>query len=289
MHRQWESGEIMEARQEIHRSEPSVSVIMAVYNQKKEILEQAIVSVLNQTYTDFELIICDDASTNGIQSYLQEIAEKDSRIHLILNKENRKAAYARDCCIRAARGRYIVVMDDDDISTKNRIQKLYDFLEQHMEYDFAGSKGEFFEEKVGDDGECYWYCAEPQAKDFLFSLPYVHASIMFRKEALQSVNGYSIARYANRVEDYDMLLRLYAKGKRGANLPEVLYYIRRDANQYKRRKYRYRFHETYIKFRGFSANHLMPKGFVYAIKPLIVGLIPIRFMKRIQKRYYKKR
>ena len=278
----------MEAQHKKYGSNPMISVIMAVYNQKKEILDQAVESILNQTYTNFEFIICNDASTNGIQVHLQELAKKDQRIHLILNKENRKAAYARDCCIKEACGRYIVIMDDDDISTPNRLEVLYHFMEEHFEYDFVGSKGEFFEKTIGDDGEKYWYCAEPEASDFLFSLPYVHASIMFRREALQSVKGYSLARYVNRVEDYDMLLRLYAKGKRGKNLPDVLYYIRRDANQYKRRKYRYRFNETYVKFCGFSANHLMPKGFIYAIKPLVVGLIPIRFMKRIQKWYYRK-
>ncbi|MGN0482368.1 MAG: glycosyltransferase family 2 protein [Lachnospiraceae bacterium] len=270
-------------------SKPEVTVIMAVYNQEKEILDQAVDSILNQTFSNLELIICDDASTNGIQNHLKELEKKDPRIRLILNTQNRKAAYARNCCIREARGRYIAVMDDDDISAENRIQMLYDFLEAHSEYAFAGSKGEFFIQQVGDDGECYWYCEKPQPKDFLFSLPFVHASIMFRREALQSVRGYNAARYANRVEDYDMLLRLYAKGRRGKNLPEVLYYIRRDEKQYKRRKYRYRFHETYIKLRGFSENHLMPKGILYAMKPLIVGLIPIGLMKKIQKKYYGKK
>lgn len=134
----------------------------------------------------------------------------------------------------------------------------------------------------------YWYCARPKAEDFLFSLPFVHASVMFRKEALEQVCGYDNSWYAVRVEDYDLLLRLYVTGLYGANLEEVLYYIRRDKEQYRRRKYRYRFHEVYIKFRGFQALGLMPEGILYAIKPLFVGLIPVCFLTVMQQYYYKK-
>lgn len=266
---------------------PEVSVIMAVYNvSDKKILEEAIDSILQQNFTDFELIICDDGSTNDTWNVLQKIARKDERIHIIHNAENRKAGYARNTCIQAAKGRYIMVMDADDISIEDRIERLYAFLEEHGEYDFVGSKGEFFVEKIGDDGEYYWYEEKPQPKDFLFSLPFVHASIMFRKAALEQVGGYDISPKVIRAEDYDLLLRLYGEGMRGYNLKQVLYYIRRDENQYKRRKYRYRFHEAYIKYRGFKKLGLMPKGMLYVIKPLIVGLIPIRLMKVVQKKYY---
>ncbi|MBO5372850.1 MAG: glycosyltransferase family 2 protein [Lachnospiraceae bacterium] len=266
---------------------PEVSVIMAVYNvSDKKILEEAIDSILQQTFDDFELVICDDGSVNDTWNILQELATKDIRIKIIHNEENCKAGYARNTCIQAATGRYILVMDADDISAPKRIEKLYNFLEEHQEYDFVGSKGEFFVEKIGDDGELYWYEKAPQPKDFLFSLPFVHASIMFRKEALDMVSGYNTAKKVIRAEDYDLLLRLYGEGMKGYNLADVLYYIRRDESQYKRRKYRYRFHEAYIKYRGFKKLGLMPKGIIYVVKPLIVGLIPIRLMKVIQKRYY---
>lgn len=267
---------------------PEISVIMAVYNMAEgNILHEAVDSILKQTYQDFEFIICDDASTDRTWEILQEIAQKDSRIITIHNEENRKAGYARNTCIKQARGRYIMIMDDDDISAPERISHLHSFLEEHPAYAFAGSKGRFFIHQVGDDEENYWYCQEPKPEDFLFSLPFVHASIMFRREALERVGGYDCSRRVVRAEDYDMLLRIYGEGMRGYNLDEVLYYIRRDADQYKRRKYRYRFHEAYIKFRGYKKLGLMPGGIIYVIKPLIVGLIPIRFMKVIQKKYYR--
>ena len=80
--------------------------------------------------------------------------------------------------------------------------------------DFVGCRGKFFVHRPGDDRELYWYCAKPEAEDFLFSLPYVHASMLFRREALQQVKGYDSSKRAVRAEDYDLLLRLYAAGMR---------------------------------------------------------------------------
>lgn len=91
------------------------------------------------------------------------------------------------------------------------------------------------------------------------------------------------------MEDYDMLLRLYANGCYGSNVEDILYYIRRDDNQYKRRKYRYRWNEAKMKYQGFSSLGLMPKGMIYVIKPLIVGLIPWRVSAILQKKYYRKK
>jgi len=268
---------------------PDISVIMPVYNTPKKQVEAAVASILVQTYTDWELIICDDGSDTYTQKVLQRIAVKDPRIHLLRSGKNRRAGYARNQCIRESRGRYIAVMDADDLSCPDRLKIQRQYLEQHKEVDFVGCRGKFFVHRPGDDRELYWYCAKPEAEDFLFSLPYVHASMLFRREALQQVKGYDSSKRAVRAEDYDLLLRLYAAGMRGVNLPKVLYYIRRDEEQYRRRKYRFRFHEAYVKCRGFYKLGLMPLGIVYAAKPLLVGLIPVNCTKILQKYYYKHR
>jgi len=266
---------------------PKISVIMSVYNlASEEILGQSVGSVLNQTFQDFEFVICDDGSTDGTWNLLQKYARQDSRIVLIHNEENRKAGYARNCCMKMARGRYIAIMDSDDIAHRERLTKQAEYLDAYQEYAFVGTKGEYFVETIGDDGERYQFCESPKPEDFLFSLPFVHASIMIRREVLERVNGYDVSAKVVRAEDYDMLLRVYGSGYRGRNLPEVLYYIRRDDGQYKRRKYRYRFHEAYIRYRGFKALELMPKAILYVIKPLIVGLIPVPLAKVMQKKYY---
>ena len=264
-----------------------VSVIMAVYNAGDgEALCQAVSSVLRQEYGDFELVICDDGSTDDTWEILEQIAASSDKVHIIHNQENRKAGYARNTALKAATGEFIAIMDADDLIREERLARQAEFLEQNPEYGFVGCRGEFFVERPGDDGECYWFCAEPKPENFLFSLPFVHASVMFRREVLTAVGGYDCSKKAVRAEDFDMLLRIYGAGYRGANLDEVLYYIRRDEQQYRRRKYRYRFHEAYIKYRGYKNLGLMPQAFPYVVKPLIVGLIPMGLMKKIQKKYY---
>ncbi len=264
-----------------------VSVIMAVYNAGDgKALRQAVSSVLSQDYDNFEIVICDDGSTDHTWEVLEQIAASSDKVRIIHNSENRKAGYARNTAFRAATGEYIAVMDADDLIRQDRLFRQAEFLEQHLEYGFVGCRGEFFVERPGDDGECYWFCEKPKPEDFLFSLPFVHASIMFRREVLEAVGGYDCSKRVVRAEDFDLLLRIYGAGYRGANLNEVLYDIRRDEEQYKRRKYRYRFHEAYIKYRGYKNLGLMPRAFPFVVKPLIVGLIPIGLMKKIQKRYY---
>ncbi|MGY3662868.1 MAG: glycosyltransferase [Roseburia sp. 1XD42-69] len=264
-----------------------ISVIMSTYNEGDGTqLKQAVDSILQQTFGEFEFIICDDGSTDNTWKVLKKMQALDQRIKIIHNRENKKAGFARNTAIQQAHGEYIAIMDSDDIAHKERLKKQAEYLDKHQQYAFLGTQGEFFVDAVGDDGECYMFIESPEPKDFLFNLPFVHASIMIRREVLQQVRGYDCSKKVVRAEDYDLLLRIYGEGYRGRNLPEVLYYIRRNEKQYKRRKYRYRFHEAYIKYRGFKKLKLMPKGILYVIKPLIVGLIPIPLMKVIQKKYY---
>lgn len=264
-----------------------VSVIMAVYNNyNNEILIEAIESILNQTYKNIELIICDDCSVDNTYEILDIISKKDSRIKLLRNHINQKAGGARNRCIEVSTGEYIAIMDSDDISNPNRIRKQVDFLNNNMQYGFVGTKGiqfnGFKENVIGE----YWFCEKPEKKDFLITLPFVHASLMFRRNVIKEVGGYSEKKNAERSEDYDMLLRMYEKKFRGFNINEELYFIREDDNAIKRRKYKYRFNESYVKFKGFNGLGLMPKGFIYAIKPIVVGLIPNKILYIIKNKYY---
>lgn len=262
-----------------------ISVIMAVYNIRDiSILQLAVNSILNQSYPHFELVICDDGSTNGTYEALQSMAAKDNRILLLRNTVNRKAGHARNRCIEKASGKFIAIMDADDYSASSRLEEQRTFLLENSEYAFVGSRGQYFFEAIGDMQEEYWYKSAPIAKDFLFTLPFVHASIMFRKETLQKIHGYCESAAVARSEDYDMLMRLYRFGYLGANIPSILYYIRQDEATYRRRKYRYRMNECFVKWRGFKALGLMPAGALYAIKPLLVGLVPIQLLKKIKKR-----
>ena len=265
-----------------------ISVIMAVYNAGNiDVLKLAVESILKQTYTNFELIICDDCSTDGTFEILKKFAYKDNRIILIKNEVNLKAGGTRNRCLKIAKGKFIAIMDSDDYSSPDRLEREHEFLLKNNEYAFVGSMGQYFCHFPGDMVKNYWYCARPKKQDFLMTLPFVHASLMFRKEALQKVKGYRTLKKVIRSEDYDMLMRLYIENYVGANIDKVLYYIRQDDSTYKRRKYRYRLCECFVKWKGFTDMGLMPKGILYAIKPLVVGLIPVKILNWLREEYYK--
>lgn len=264
-----------------------ISVIMAVYKLDDILyLDEAIMSILEQTICDLELIICADGSDDQVLSRLSDWTNVDQRIIVIRNEYNKGPAVARNAAVRISKGSYIAIMDADDISAPLRLVKQVSFLKQHPEYAFVGSKGMFFANQIGDRKDTYWFVSRPEPSDFLMTLPFVHASIMFRREAFLSIDGYDESVWVWRSEDYDLLMRLYSCGFKGANLEDVLYYIRFNVGTLKRRKYRYRFNESIVKLKGFTNLKLMPLGFFYAIKPLIVGLVPIKLLNQFKKIYY---
>lgn len=265
-----------------------VSVVMAVYNAaNRAVLDAAIDSIVNQTMSEWELLIGDDGSTNDTPQWLENWRLREPRIRVFHLEHNRGAASARNRCIQEARGQYIAIMDADDISAPNRLKRQMAFLEQNRQYDFVGLKGQMFEHELGDMDKEYWFCPAPQSGDFRMTLPFVHASLMFRREAICAVNGYKERKWVLRSEDYDMLMRMYADGMRGANVEDEVYFIREDAQTFKRRKYRYRITEMLVKLVGFTQMGLMPAGLIYALKPLAVGLMPVKAIEYIKRRYYR--
>ena len=265
-----------------------VSVVMAVYNAgRRDVLDAAIGSIVHQTMTDWELLICDDASTDDTSAWLAQWAQRDPRIRVVRNDVNGHAAKARNRCIAMAQGRYVAIMDADDICSENRLEAQAAFLDTHESVDFVGLKGCMFTCEPGDSDKTYWYCEAPQPKDFLMTLPFVHASLMFRREALERAGGYVEGRKAVRSEDYAMLMRMYALGMRGVNMDAAVYHIREDAGTYRRRKYRYRIAECRVKFKGFTQMGLMPAALPFAVKPLLIGLLPVGLVEKIKKKVYK--
>jgi glycosyltransferase involved in cell wall biosynthesis len=115
------------------RINPQISVIMAVYNGEKYLAE-AIESILNQTFKEFEFIIIDDGSKDNSLNIIKRYAKKDSRIIIIKNEKNMKLAWSLNKGLKIARGKYIARMDSDDISLTDRLEKQYYFLEKKEIY-----------------------------------------------------------------------------------------------------------------------------------------------------------
>ena len=264
---------------------PNVSVIMGVYNpnSKEEIL-RAVNSILDQTYTDFEFIICDDGSNAVTKRWLADIAQLDSRIKLIENTVNQGLAATLNHCIMVSEGIYIARQDADDYSDRTRFEKQLRFLSDHPEYSFVGSNVYYFSD-AGVWGE-FRYPAYPKSNDFMWMSPFSHGSLIFRKEVLMKNNLYRVARETMRCEDYDLFMRIYLNGDKAANLQENLYYYCEDENTIKRRKFTDRLIEVKVRARYFDKLGLYPEGIIYLLKPVIVGLITIRLLNRMKDLFY---
>ena len=260
----------------------TISVIMGVYNiEHLWVFDQAINSILNQTMSDFEFIICDDGSTDQTYEKLLDYQQRDKRVHLLRNQTNKGLAHSLNRCLKLAHGIYIARQDADDISRQDRFEKQLDFLNDHQEISFVGSNVSLYD-KSGIWGQ-RTSPEYPKKTDFLFSAPFVHGSLMFRKETLQSFNGYRVSKETLRAEDYELEMRMYSAGIKGANLQVNLYQFLEDKNTQSRRKYKFRMDEAKVRYQGFKAMGLMPQSMPYVIKPLIVGLLPAPIMEAIHR------
>lgn len=267
---------------------PNLSVLMGIYNEKKkEQVEMAILSILNQSYRDFEFIICDDGSPEEFFLWLQQYCRTDERIHLLRNEKNEGLSKALNRCLTEACGKYIARMDADDVSLPNRFEKQITFLETHPEYALAGCAVSLIDEG-GVWGERV-PAEKPQKTDFLWTSPFVHPSIMMKKSVLQHLNGYTTEDYAERTEDYDLFMRLYAAGKAGYNLQEKLLLYREDRNAFTKRKYRYRINEAKVRYIGFGQLGIRKGNFKYIVKPLVIGLLPGFVVQKFHRKQFGKK
>ena len=265
---------------------PNVSIIMGVYNCKNyNLLRKSVESILQQTYKDYEFIICNDGSTNNTLEELKKIAQSDSRIKIISYEKNRGLNHALNECLAVSQGKYIARQDDDDVSKPERLKKQVQFLDENREYAIVGTCADVFDNN-GIWGE-YTVPEKPQKGDFLWNSPFMHPTTMMRKAELLSVGGYREAKETRRCEDYDLFMNLYAKGYRGYNIQEKLYYYRivRDEKN-KHRPMKYRVDEMIVRFRGYKNMRMLLRGMPYVFKPVIIGLIPQSILKQIKQSRY---
>lgn len=123
-----------------------ISVIMSVYNTKEVWLREAIVSILNQTYTDFEFIIVLDCPTDDSRSVVYEYAKSDDRIRIIENEKNMGLTANLNKAVLLAQGKYIARMDSDDIARPERLAIQLKYMESNLDVAVVGSKASAFSE-----------------------------------------------------------------------------------------------------------------------------------------------
>lgn len=209
---------------------PAISVAMSVYNGER-FLAQAVQSILDQTFADFEFLILDDGSTDATPSILGEYAAKDPRLRPII-RENRGLVASLNELLRAARAPIIARMDADDISKPQRLAKQIAFLDANPEYGVVGC----WSEDIGEHGESLTRAGEDHPLTHEGILAAIqsggqlicHPAAMFRREVVLSVGGYHAA--FRHCEDLDLWLRLAGVTRLG-NIPERLLRYRRYPQQ----------------------------------------------------------
>ena len=260
---------------------PKVSVIMATYNCQ-DTLRDSIDSILNQSFTDWEFIICDDCSTDGTYEILKEYENNYSdRIKVIRNEVNSKLAFSLNHCLQCSKGQYIARMDGDDISVPERFEKQVNFLDGHLEYSVVGTAMIPFDEN--GDKPVRYYKEEPDKNDMLSRSPFPHATIMMRKEAYNAVKGYTVSKRTARAQDYDMWFRFFALGLKGYNLQEPLYRVLEDDNAIRRRTFQSRCYEVQTKLMGYKMLDYPLYKYLFAFKPILSALIPVGIMQKYHK------
>lgn len=197
---------------------PKVSVLLPAYNAAEH-LGKAINSILGQAFTDFELIIINDGSTDGTQELLKDFS--DPRIHVI-HQENLGLPKALNAGIKASRGTYIARQDADDISLSDRLGKQVDFLDAHPSYGLVGSWSQIMT-PAGPTSRQHLHPTsngELQAR-LLVNNQFVHSAVMMRASCLNITGLYSENPKHFPPEDYDLWIK-FARHFQVANLPQVL-------------------------------------------------------------------
>lgn len=199
-----------------------ISVLMPTYNVENYV-EDAVRSILIQSYSNFELIVVDDCSTDNTFNILKTLSKLDCRIKLFRNSKNIKIVETLNFAITKAKGLYIARMDGDDISYPNRLEILYKYLKDHTDIDLVGSQME----TINENGVSLGYSSCPINEDnVVFGLKFRMSTVshiwLAKRSVYDTLKEYRIPS----AEDYDFLLRLVTHGVRFTNVPECLYKVR---------------------------------------------------------------
>jgi len=200
---------------------PKVTVLMPAYNAGKYIGE-AITSVLEQSFTDFELLIINDGSTDNTEKIIRSF--KDSRIVLI-NQDNKGIAAALNAGLNMARANYIARFDADDICYPDRLKIQYDFISTYPQYGVIGSAADY----VDADGH-FIFTHHPVAhldeeiQQLKYSVcPFIHSSVIYKKELILNNGGYN--EHAYTYEDHFLWVNILIHEK-ACNLSQSLIKVR---------------------------------------------------------------
>ncbi|PMB44494.1 glycosyltransferase [Fischerella thermalis CCMEE 5205] len=215
---------ILIARQQIAQwqIQPKFSIIMPVYNVEAKWLTQAIESVRNQIYSNWELCIADDASTEShIYEILTHYSQLDSRIKVVFRTENGHISAASNSALELATGDYIALLDHDDELAINALFENAQLINRYPEADFIYSD----EDKIDSKGKRFSPCFKPDwSPEYFYSCMYTCHLGVYRTSIVREIGGFR-SEY-NGSQDYDLVLRFIEKTKNIFHIPKILYHWR---------------------------------------------------------------
>jgi O-antigen biosynthesis protein len=204
---------------------PRISILMPVYNTPPDVLAEAIQSVLDQSYQDWELCICDDASTSTATiSVLKQFRGSDPRLKITRSAENLHIARATNLAAEFATGHFVGFLDHDDLLTPDALELMAQAVVSNPEADVLYSD----EDKLEEDGSV----SEPYLKpdwspEHLGSVAYLLHFMMIRKSMFLAIGG--LRHEFTGAQDYDLSLRATALARKVVHVPHVLYHWRKIA------------------------------------------------------------
>ena len=227
-------------------SHPSVSILLPVHNDSRYLV-RAVGSMRRQTFRDWELLLLDDGSTDDSPELIDSLARRDPRLRPV-HLPHRGIAASLNTGIERAGGRYIARMDADDVSHVRRLAFQMAFLEQRPDICAVGCLVRIFPRKGASPGMLAYegwlnsvVTPDEISREIFVESPLVHPSVLIRRDALEAVGGYR----REGPEDYDLWLRLHARGMRFAKVPKCLFYwmdrpdrVTRSSPSYTRQAFR---------------------------------------------------
>lgn len=204
-------------------NQKKVSVIIPCFNQGG-FVEDAVLSAVNQTYKNIEIICINDASTDNSSSVLKKLADTYRNIVFFDEKENRGVIYARNLGISAATGDYILPLDADNKIERTFIEKTVEVLEKNPDIGVVCSKVKIFGEENKN-----WNLSEPELKNILYSNN-VDNCALFRKSDFLAIGGYK-EYMQDGYEDWDLWLSFLEKGLRIHRIDEYLFNYRKHKEE----------------------------------------------------------
>ena len=201
---------------------PLISIIVPVYNPQATFLRQAIESVLEQVYPNWELCLADDCSTEPeVRSILEEYAERDERIKVVYRQENGHICRSSNSALELATGEYIALLDHDDLLAPHALAKVVQLLDEHPEADFIYSD----EDKVDEQNVHKDPFFKPDwcPDSFLARMYTCHLGV-YRRSLVEEVGNFRVGFEGS--QDYDLVLRITEKTEEIYHIPDILYHWR---------------------------------------------------------------